>query len=298
MYNRFMSGMSNGGAVQTFDPAVALTNDELHRAVPSIFATTAHESRSDRFRPIPTINVIEGLKNEGFLPFFAQQANTRIAGKADYTKHVIRLRHASLKNEAQEAFEIILINANDGTSSYNMLPGFFRFVCMNGLFTGDCFSQVRVRHSGKDTIQDVIDGAYTVLETAPRVIDSVDRFKGIHLSQDESRVLAESAHQIRFPNAYTVENDELIFDENKAPIEANDLLVTRRNADKSNDLWTTFNRIQENTVKGGQTGTMLGTNGKYRRARVKAVKGVDGATKLNQALWTLTQAMADLKEPA
>lgn len=40
-YNRYMRGMSNGGLVT----GQALSNEELRNAVPSIFATEAHESR-------------------------------------------------------------------------------------------------------------------------------------------------------------------------------------------------------------------------------------------------------------
>ena len=51
-----------------FDHARALTEDEMRRIAPSIFATSAHESRSERFQPIPTIEVLRGLGKEGFVP--------------------------------------------------------------------------------------------------------------------------------------------------------------------------------------------------------------------------------------
>ena len=49
---RYMKGMSNGGMIRArgTDP---LTNEELMAAVPSIFATEAHESRSERFARTP-----------------------------------------------------------------------------------------------------------------------------------------------------------------------------------------------------------------------------------------------------
>lgn len=42
--------------------------------------------------------------------------------RRDYTKHIIRLRHAS-QIHGGEANEIILLNSRDGTSSYQMLAG-------------------------------------------------------------------------------------------------------------------------------------------------------------------------------
>jgi hypothetical protein len=75
-----------------FDTARAMTETEMRRVAPSIFATTAHESRSDRFKPIPTIEVLRGLIAEGFVAVGAKQSASRTEGKADFTKHLIRLR--------------------------------------------------------------------------------------------------------------------------------------------------------------------------------------------------------------
>ena len=61
------------------------------------------------------------------------QSRSRVEGKADFAKHMIRLRHAAQVNAKGEANEIILINSHDGASSYQMLAGMFRFVCCNGM---------------------------------------------------------------------------------------------------------------------------------------------------------------------
>lgn len=75
-----------------FDAARALSEDEMRRNAPSIFAVSAHESRSERFQPIPTIEVLRALKDEGFMPVGVKQGRTRDASKKDFTKHLIRLR--------------------------------------------------------------------------------------------------------------------------------------------------------------------------------------------------------------
>ena len=46
-----------------------LSNDTIARYAPSVLATEAHESRGDRYAFIPTINVIDGLRANGFQPF-------------------------------------------------------------------------------------------------------------------------------------------------------------------------------------------------------------------------------------
>jgi len=40
----------------------ALDNEALYRHVPSVFAREAHDSRSDRYVYVPTIEIVEGLR--------------------------------------------------------------------------------------------------------------------------------------------------------------------------------------------------------------------------------------------
>ncbi len=110
-----------------------LTHEELIRHVPSIFGEDRHTSRSERYAYIPTITVLENLQREGFQPFFACQTRVRDPGRRGYTKHMLRLRRAGEIN-GEHVPEIILLNSHDGTSSYQMLPGYFRLPERVGLW--------------------------------------------------------------------------------------------------------------------------------------------------------------------
>lgn len=264
-----------------------LDNDALRAVCPSIFATEAHESRSHRFAPVPTAMVLDGLRREGFEPFAAMQAKTRDESRREFCKHLIRLRHRGITNDAGQAFEIVLVNANDGSAAYQMLPGFFRMVCANGLIAGESFEGVKVRHSG-NAAGDVIEGAYRVLDDAPRLVDQVQTFKGITLNDDERTILAEAAFALRFPDKAPED----------VPVQASSLIRPRRVDDRATDLWTAFNVVQENTIKGGQRGRVTGSDGRRRNASVREVTGIDQNRALNRALWTLTERMAELKRAA
>ena len=123
-----------------------LSDDQIRRVAPSIFADAPHESRSERYSYIPTAAVLTELRKEGFQPFMVTQTRVRDEGKREHTKHMLRLRHANQINGA-EANEIVLLNSHDGTSSYQMLAGMFRFVCSND----------RVIIAGRDSAQDSIN---------------------------------------------------------------------------------------------------------------------------------------------
>jgi Domain of unknown function (DUF932) len=275
-----------------------LTNDELFAHAPSIFATEAHDSRSERFVPVPTLNVIDGLREAGFQPYAVQQSRTRDTSRADYTKHLVRFR--SDRFEAPKVIgktnlEVILTNGNDGSSSYKLDLGVFRFVCLNGMVAGDSYDSVRVKHQGSKVLDDVIEGTYRVIEDTPRITSQIEGWSQIKVDRDEAMLLANAAHQLRYPAAYLPEDDEAY---RIATVSPERLLTARRYDDQDRtNLWTTFNVLQENVVRGGLRG-FGARNGRMTRAVSRGVKGIDQNTNLNKALWTLAEGFAALKAAA
>ena len=75
------------------------------------------------------------------------------------------------------------------------------------------------------------------------------------------------------------------------PVSSERLLAPKRREDVGQDLWKTFNVLQENLVRGGVRAQ--NTNG--RRMRTRAVIGVDAGVRLNRELWALAEGMANLK---
>lgn len=267
-------------------PAGTLSEDELRRVVPSVFAETAHDSRSDRYTYLPTIDVVRGLCSEGFAPVFACEAKSRDATKLGYTKHMLRFRRDYGDRFDNDVPEVILINSHDGSTSYQIVAGVFRFVCCNGLVLGDTYGEVRVRHTG-DAISEVIEGSYEVIDTAEKAMVSVDQLKAIDLQPAEREAFGEAALSIRYLDEKTGQVE--------SPITVDQLLRPRRDADQGSSLWTTFNSVQENMLRGGLRGRRRDANNRIRRARTREIKGIDQNVKLNRALWTLTERMAELK---
>ena len=112
------------GLIKSNNP---ISLDALRANVPSIFADDKHHSRSERYTYVPTSDIVVALDKEGFRPFFACQAKVRTENldRADFAKHMIRFRHASMIN-SDVANEIILVNSHDGSTSYQMMAGAFR----------------------------------------------------------------------------------------------------------------------------------------------------------------------------
>ena len=108
--------------------------DQIRVAAPSVFAQRPYDAMSERYRFFPTVHVVEGLMQQGFLPVRAQQSRTRIEGKGEYTKHLLRFRHVSMADSAVASTvpEIVLINSHDGSSAYHLSLGLYRIICTNG----------------------------------------------------------------------------------------------------------------------------------------------------------------------
>ena len=259
-----------------------LAEEQMRAVAPSIFAAGKHASRSDRYTYIPTIEVLHGLKKEGFEPFMVAQGKSRIEGKTEFTKHMIRMRHAGQVSTRAEANEIILINSHDGASSYQLLAGQFRFICCNGLVVGNVSNDIRVPHRG-NIEGEVIEGAFRVLDDFEAVDAATEGMKALELKQDEERAFATAALALRY--------GERTEGQPPAPITAEQLIEARRPEDLGHSLWLTMNRIQSNTMQGGQPGRTV----QGRRIRTRAVGSIDRTVSLNRALWVLAEEMRKLK---
>jgi len=268
-----------------------LSEDQMRATAPSIFALDKHASRSERYTYIPTIDVLRGLRKEGFEPFMVAQGGSRIEGRAEFTKHLIRLRHrgepADQVRARPEANEIILINSHDGASSYQMLAGMFRYVCCNGLVVGEVVEDFRVLHKG-NVQGEVIEGAFRVLDEFEAVHERTEAMKTLQLQPPEQIAFATAALALRFGERTPAERGDA---EPAAPVTAEQLIEARRPEDRGGSLWNTFQRVHENVIRGGQTGR----SPQGRRMQTRPVASIDRSVSLNRALWMLAEEMRKLK---
>lgn len=272
-----------------------LSNQDLAKLAPSIFSQSGAENTSSRYKHISTLEVVEGLRKEGFAPVNAFQSRTRIEGRELFTKHIIRFRQAGLQPTVGGLFpEVVLINSHDGTSAYKLMAGLYRLVCSNGMVAGKEYEALRVYHKG-DVVGNVIEGTYSVIKDGQKMIEASDHMSSIQLNRDERRILAEAAHEIRFEG-----------DADGEGFAPEKFLEARRWSERDKtDLFTLFNIAQENVIKGGVRGFRYDTeivNGQpmqiKKRATTREVKNIDRNTALNRALWSMAEKMAELKRAA
>lgn len=262
-----------------FTSQAAINRDYMRKLAPSIFAESPWDKMSSKYQFIPTIQVIDEMQKHGLYPVSVKQSRSRIPGKGNFTKHMVRLRVENPGNweVGQIIPEIVLVNSHDGTSSYQIGAGLYRLVCKNGMVvnSGELHT-VRLRHQG-NVIDEVIDATYRVIEDYPKIQYQVKEWIHKPVTFEQQLAYAESALNLRW-------------EPESCPLVPEQLLYTRRVEDNEPTLWNTFQKVQENLIKGGLNGQT--SNG--RRRRTRQVKSVSEDIRLNRALWTLTEKMSTL----
>lgn len=260
--------------------ARGLTDDEIMRSAPAIYAEAAHDSRSDRYAYIPTRDLVAGMRAEGFLPVKVSQAKARAEDRAGHAKHLIRFRREEQLGAA-EAREVVIVNSHDGSSGFRLMAGLYRLVCSNGLIVGQTDNEIRLRHSG-NAVGQVIEGAYSIVKDFDRVTEQIDAMKSLTLQPEQRLAFGHAALALRFDDAAN------------AGIKPDQIVRPRRIEDQRPDLWTTFNVAQENIIRGGLRGWRQDANGRHRRATTREVGGIDQNVALNRGLWILAAEMQKL----
>jgi hypothetical protein len=262
---------------------LALNNETLVRKAPSIFANAAKSDVSEKYTFIPTIEVVDGMRANGWEPVWASEQRVRNAERRGFQKHMMRFRRSedlTRSLNVRDVFpELVLINSHDRSSAYQLHAGLFRLVCSNGLVVADStFEKISVKHVGFKT-DDVIEASYKILKAVPNLVENVQTMRAIELTDAERLAFAESSLLLRFDSIEA------------APIQAKALLSLRRSEDKAKDLWTTLNTVQENIVRGGlKDWSKRNENGQAFK-RTTQIKSLDENVKVNKALWHLAEAL-------
>ena len=252
-----------------------LSMEALRQRVPAAFADSAHESRSSAYTFISTATVADALSVAGFYPVEARQALR--ARSALHARHLIRFRRRLETVELRDAVpEILFLNSHDGTSAYQLRVGLYRAVCTNGLVVSEgTFPVFSVAHRG-DVVADVVRAALQISERFEALAGSVERMEHTRLDQLERIDFAAQAAALRFHGA------------SETGLEPSRLLVPRRAEDAGDDLWRTFNVVQENVLRGG----IVRRSASGRLMRTRAIRAIREDVRLNSALWELAVARA------
>ena len=185
---------------------------------------------------IPTIDIVQKLQKEGWMINGVDEQRNRKTRKI--TNNYVQMTHPdfAVKNSKgkDEAYSSITVqNSCSGNQPLQMSLGAYRMVCSNGHIRFDEHAEYeKIKHTEINFLN--LDRfIYNIDTKAQKLIAELNEWKKQDMTLKQMQDLAYKAARLRFNES----------DENFNPI---DLLRVNRTEDKGNDIWTVFNRIQEN----------------------------------------------------
>lgn len=222
---------------------------ELISKVPQVVATPSSHL-SNRYKHIPTLEVVKDVLDLGF------QIHSAKGKKSDNGLHEVifssqRLMDANKLGGIHP--RVHLINSHDGASSFQFFSGLYRLVCSNGLVLPlsigeNKFSDsLKIRHT-KYTLDELQSVLRELLNNMDTNIQPIYRMQETQIERENAVQFVKDSLLIR--NKITPDKVKEFLA--SIPEETYDyILEPKRNEDFSNDVWTTFNVVQEKMIHGG-----------------------------------------------
>ena len=244
----------------------ALNDDEIKLLCPVAFKDTMTKAEinklglSEHYSFVPTMNVINDLRELGYEVTDAVQVKARKKSTNGYQKHMITFEHPKYKVEGTEEYpQILLTNSHDGGNAFTLSAGIFRLVCSNGLvIKTEDYGSARLVHKGYsfEAVQKLVK---EFEETVDEVLTKITAMKKVQLTKEQQIEFAKQAALLRFKaKSYNEDNIGKVVD-------LDDLLNVDRKEDAGDGLYEIFNRVQESLINGKYH--YLGTKDKRRKAR-------------------------------
>lgn len=243
---------------------------------PAVYASTPAAHVSPRYKFVPTMEYIQAFESRGWKVTSSLAQNKR-KGSVEHGKHMVTMLHEDFDrvpttNLGGLVPRIHLVNSHDWSSAFKVIMGIFRLVCSNGMMVAHgAVSQASFTHhaaTARDISEVLTDAFFLNVQQSMKAAEVWSR---IELSDDEAMNFATIARNLRFGEDSEVKPEAL--------------LTPRRNEDAGTNLWLTFNRLQENTTKGG-----MRFAGMQRASR--PLVGIDATVKVNSGLWEAAETIA------
>jgi len=276
--------------IQNFNQGLGsyLTKDQVKEICPVAFETApTNPNVTNKYLFVNTETIIDDLGKLGWKPVTAAMRKNR--GKDTiFSKHMVTFQNPDImikSKDGDDAFpRIILSNSHDGLQAFKFSVGIYRLVCSNGLVVADEeFSDFKIKHKGYtfEELRNVISQAVLDL---PNKVEVLNKMKSKILTKEQREKLALDAMLVRA--GITPDSDKAKdFEYDQETLV--DILEPKRDADKGDDLWRTFNVIQEKITKGDFHAALKGA--KVRK--VRAIKSFEKDLEVNKQLFRLATAL-------
>tara|TARA_E500000305_G_C3966261_1_gene209675 strand:+ start:52 stop:891 length:840 start_codon:yes stop_codon:yes gene_type:complete len=240
-----------------------LSLEEIKEMAPSVFTTQGSKDTSDKYTHIPTDRVIRDLEVLGWKVADVKEVAARKEDNKGFQKHLVVFRNDDVVITGEDGDivypQILLTNSHDGKNSFKFQAGLFRMICENGLVVADeSFEDYSIRHMGYDfeALQSLITDMVSNLDLT---VESMNKMKQIELNEEQQLELAKKLLDIRLEGTGNAYND----------YQPKSINYSQRKEDTGVDLWSVFNRQQENIIEGNFQYFNEEKYGKYENVNIE-----------------------------
>jgi len=255
-----------------------LSKGDIRKVAPAVLSHNAADYVSSKYSFVPTDTIIDTLNKEGWGVTSVTQSKPlkKYVERTMVQKHIVRFRNKDVDIEDKEYIpEIVLVNSHDRTKKFMFYAGIFRLVCENGLIVAtSTLERFELIHKSIEK-NELLGAIEKVIKRLNLVTGKIDEMKKVTLSPQQQLAFAKKAFEVKYGHCVT-------------PLQSKQLLEIRRPEDNKNDLWTKFNVIQENVMKGG----IVGNKENGRKITAKPITNVLRIVKVNEKLWELAESYA------
>ena len=224
--------------------------------------------------------IISELKRRGFNLVGTSTGKPNKPENRGYQKHMMVFDSSFdvFRIDDNNRLRILVQNSHDGNSAVKFYVGVYRAVCANGLICGDTQNYIKVSHRGNDFEKRISAAIDDTMHQFSETKYKVRYMKHLHLNTTQRETLAIKMER------------HLMKDKGRWYSFATERLLKRnRKDDKENDLYTIFNVIQENALKGGiyyQKVDEQGDGAQLKTRKTRAIKeNSPRSVELNKFLW-------------
>jgi hypothetical protein len=232
---------------------------------------------SEKYMFIDSHQVVQDMQDLGFGVAGVRRPNFR-SKSGEFGVHELdfrRAEHLGSPLKVELIPRVVFTNSYDGSRRAELRTGMFRVVCSNGLVVGTTITQAKFLHLG-DYASELLKNIQESAKQFSAVFDRIEKFRTIELSRPDYIELAERAISTRYPGQAGAIKPEVA-------------LLPRRLEDTRKDLFTTWNVLQENLIRGGIPATRA--DGKLRIT--PALARIIESNRVNAELWDLMEEFAE-----
>jgi len=243
-----------------------------------IIATSPSESTSAKYAFIDTKKAISAFEKAGWHPVTMCVTRAWALNRVGFQRHMIRFRNTKAKLSVGDIIpELIYENSHDGSCTYKIHGGLYRLKCENGLVIAEIpsFESVKVRHYG--LISDRVEDANKyMMKSLSWLSHRIRELKTLDMTRDKQNSYAWDALNLRYKS-----NSDVL-----KRIDYQELLTPLRKEDNANDLWTTYNKVQEHLIKGIYQ--IMRPQNDEVLVNAKPLTNIKELIRVNSELWELT----------